>query len=59
MAAEGIEFTAVDIERDPDGEAFVKAVNRGNAVVPTVRFADGSTLTNPTLAQVKARVAAG
>lgn len=59
MQADGIPFTAVDIENDPEAEAFVIQVNRGNATVPTVLFPDGSTLTNPSLAQVKARVAAG
>jgi mycoredoxin len=58
MQAEEIPFTAVDIETDADAEDFVKQVNRGYAVVPTVLFPDGRTLTNPTLAQVKAQLAA-
>ena len=58
MAAEEIPFAAVDIEADPEAEEFVKQVNRGHAVVPTVLFPDGRTLTNPTLAQVKALLAA-
>ncbi|HEX3610475.1 MAG TPA: glutaredoxin domain-containing protein [Sporichthyaceae bacterium] len=58
MQAEEIPFTAVDIETDPEAEEFVKQVNRGNAIVPTVLFPDGTTLTNPTLAQVRAQLAA-
>jgi mycoredoxin len=58
MAAEEIPFTAVDIEADAQAEEFVKQVNRGCAVVPTVLFPDGRTLTNPTLAQVKEQLAA-
>jgi mycoredoxin len=33
-------------------------VNGGNHVVPTVKFADGSTATNPSLAEVRTRLAA-
>ncbi len=58
MQAEEIPFTAVDIETDPEAEEFVKQVNRGYAVVPTLLFPDGTTLTNPTLAQVRAQLAA-
>jgi mycoredoxin len=57
LQIEGIPFTAVDIETDPEAEAFVKEVNRGYAVVPTVLFPDGTALTNPTLAQVRAKLA--
>ncbi|HEY2832098.1 MAG TPA: glutaredoxin domain-containing protein [Sporichthyaceae bacterium] len=57
LQTEGIPFTAVDIDADPEAEAFVKEVNRGYAVVPTVLFPDGTALTNPTLAQVRAKLA--
>jgi mycoredoxin len=53
---EGIGYRVVDIERDESAAAFVESVNRGNQTVPTVRFMDGSTLTNPTIVQVKARI---
>ena len=53
---EGIAYEAVDIERDADAADFVMSVNGGNQTVPTVRFADGSALTNPTLSQVKAQL---
>lgn len=58
LEREGVAFDDVDIERDPDAERFVKATNGGNATVPTVRFPDGSTLTNPSLREVTARLAA-
>jgi mycoredoxin len=32
------------------------SANGGNQTVPTVRFPDGSTLTNPTIVQVKAQL---
>ncbi|MGB3231892.1 MAG: mycoredoxin Mrx1 [Mycobacterium sp.] len=54
---EGIAFTEVDIEADPAAAEFVASANGGNQTVPTLRFADGSTLTNPSGAQVKAKLA--
>ncbi|MDZ4235656.1 MAG: mycoredoxin [Dietzia sp.] len=53
---EGITFTEVDIETDPAAAEFVATANGGNQTVPTLRFADGSTLTNPSAAQVKAKL---
>lgn len=50
---EGLAFDVVDIERDEEAARFVMGVNGGNQTVPTIRFADGSTLTNPTIIQVK------
>ena len=55
---EGIGYEVVDIEQDPSAADFVMSVNGGNQTVPTVRFADGSTLTNPSIVQVKERLAA-
>ena len=53
---EGIAYTEVDIEQDPASAEFVMGVNGGNQTVPTVRFADGSALTNPSIVQVKAHL---
>ena len=58
MQRAGIEFSEVDIEQQPDAEELVKQANGGSATVPTLRFDDGSTLTNPSLAQVQERLAA-
>lgn len=55
---EGIGYETVDIEQDPAAAGFVISVNGGNQTVPTVRFPDGTTLTNPTIVQVKERLAA-
>jgi mycoredoxin len=33
------------------------SVNGGDQTVPTVKFADGSTLTNPSAGEVKAKLA--
>ena len=57
MDREGIAYTVIDIERDPDAAAFVESVNGGNQTVPTVRFDDGSALTNPSIIQVREQLA--
>ncbi len=57
LRSEGIAYDEVDIERDPSAAEFVGSVNNGNHVVPTVKFSDGSTLTNPAAKEVKAKLA--
>ena len=52
-----ISFTEVDIEQTPDAAAFVESQNDGNQTVPTIVFPDGSTATNPSLADVTSRLA--
>lgn len=53
----GIGYEVVDIEADDEAAAFVMSVNGGNQTVPTLRFEDGSALTNPSIVQVKAHLA--
>ncbi|WP_250287546.1 MULTISPECIES: mycoredoxin [unclassified Frankia] len=48
----GIPYETVDIEQNPQAEQIVRAINNGNATVPTVVFEDGTALTNPSLRQV-------
>lgn len=57
LGGEGIEVAEVDIEQDPSAADFVMQVNGGNQTVPTLVFADGTALTNPSLAQVKEKLA--
>ncbi len=54
---EGIPFDIVDIEQQPDAAFTVEQANGGNQTVPTLVFADGSSLTNPSVAQIKDRLA--
>ena len=56
LAADDIEVTEVDIEQDHGAADFVMSVNNGFQTVPTVVFPDGSALTNPSAANVKARL---
>jgi mycoredoxin len=53
LKAEGIGFTEIDIDEDPSAAKFVQSVNGGNETVPTVKFADGSTMTNPGAEEIK------
>ena len=55
---EGIAFDMVDIESQPDAVAIVEQANGGNQTVPTLVYSDGSSMTNPSLAQVKEKLAA-
>jgi mycoredoxin len=57
LKAEGIRYAEVDIDDDPAAAEFVRSVNGGNQTVPTVKFPDGSTLTNPSAGEVKAKLA--
>ena len=54
---EGIGYDLVDIEQEPAAATIVEQVNNGNQTVPTLVFADGSAQTNPSVAQVKEKLA--
>jgi mycoredoxin len=58
MDREGITFEVVDIEHDAAAAELVMSVNGGNQTVPTLVFPDGSALTNPSIKDVKAKLAA-
>ncbi len=57
LKREGITFDEVDIEQQPEAALLVEKANNGNQTVPTLIFADGTALTNPSLAQIKAQLA--
>jgi len=56
LGSAGIDYVEVNIEEHPEAAAFVELVNGGNQTVPTVVFPDGSAATNPSLAEVSARL---
>ena len=58
MDREGISYDVVDIEQEPGAAHIVERVNNGNQTVPTLVYADGTAQTNPSLAQVKEKLAA-
>jgi mycoredoxin len=53
---EGIPYSEIDVEHDPDAADLVIEVNKGNRTVPTVVFPDGSTATNPSIGEVLSRL---
>jgi len=52
----GVAYTEVNIEEVEGTAELVAGVNGGNQTVPTVVFPDGSTATNPSLADVRSRL---
>jgi mycoredoxin len=57
MQREGVDFAEVNIETDERAADVVMQANGGNRTVPTLVFADGSALTNPSIEQVKSQLA--
>jgi mycoredoxin len=54
---EGIGYQVIDIEQAPDAALLVEQVNNGNQTVPTLVYSDGTAQTNPSVAEVKAKLA--
>jgi mycoredoxin len=52
-----IDYIEVDIESNPDAADLVANANDGDLTVPTLLFADGSTLSNPSITQVTDKLA--
>lgn len=55
---EGIRYEVVNIEEVPSAADIVMSANNGNQTVPTLVYDDGSAHTNPSMAQVKQKLAA-
>jgi thioredoxin reductase (NADPH) len=51
-----IPYNWVDIEQDKDGEAYVLGKNHGKRIIPTIEFADGSILVEPSNAELAAKL---
>lgn len=47
-----VPFTWIDIDKNAEGEKFVKQTNQGNRSVPTILFPDGSMLVEPSKQQL-------
>lgn len=54
---EGIAYDVIDIDRDEEAAVRVMQVNGGNQTVPTMIYRDGTAQTNPSLHEVKAKLA--
>jgi thioredoxin reductase (NADPH) len=51
-----VSYHWVDIEQDKAGEQFVLQKNHGKRIIPTIVFADGSVLVEPSNAQLAAKL---
>jgi thioredoxin reductase (NADPH) len=51
-----IAYHWVDIEQDKDGEAYVLTKNNGKRIIPTIEFADGAILVEPSNAEIAAKL---
>jgi mycoredoxin len=58
MRRSGAPFDYVSISRNRAARQQVMDINQGNASVPTLVFPDGSTLTEPTMAALTAKIEA-
>lgn len=51
-----IEYDFVNIDQDPEAAQLVQEINGGYRSVPTILFPDGSTLTEPSIQQLRERL---
>ncbi len=56
LGEQRVHYTFVDIDQDQEGRAFVEQANNGKQVIPTLLFADGSLLVEPSNAQLAAKL---
>jgi len=47
-----IDYQWINIDLDRDGKDFVRQVNQGRTIVPTIIFSDGSILSEPSNAEL-------
>jgi len=53
-----IPYEWIDVDKDKEAEALVKQLNNGYRSIPTIIFADGSHLTEPSLARLESHARA-
>jgi len=59
LAEYQIDYIWVDIESDMAARSLVQDLNNGNRSVPTIVFADGSILVEPSRAELKQKLGLG
>ena len=52
LADQRVAYDWVDIDQDEAGRSYVQQVNNGKHIIPTIVFRDGSTLVEPTNAEL-------
>lgn len=56
LGEQRVPYRFVDIDSDADGLAYVEQVNAGKSIIPVVLFEDGSTLVEPSNAELAAKL---
>jgi len=51
-----IDYEYINIDRDSEGEALVKQINKGFRSVPTIIFPDGSIIVEPSNDELKSKL---
>jgi thioredoxin reductase (NADPH) len=56
LGEQRVPYSFVDVDVDADGLAYVHEVNEGKSIIPVLRFDDGSTLVEPSNAELAAKL---
>ncbi len=56
LKGQNIPFAFIDVDQDPKAQVYVKSVNNGSVVVPTILFSDGSILVEPSAEELAAKL---
>jgi thioredoxin reductase (NADPH) len=56
LGEQRVPYTFVDIDADEAGLAYVQEVNEGKSIIPVILFDDGSTLVEPSNAELAAKL---
>jgi thioredoxin reductase (NADPH) len=56
LGEQGIRYEYINIEEDEEGQAFVRGLQHGSMIIPTLVFEDGSFLTEPSNAELATKL---
>jgi thioredoxin reductase (NADPH) len=56
LGEQRVHYDWVDVDQDEQGLMFVEKVNNGKRIIPTILFEDGSTLVEPSNAELAAKL---
>ena len=56
LGEQRVHYDWVDVEQDADGLALVERANNGKRIIPTIVFADETTLIEPSNAELAAKL---
>jgi thioredoxin reductase (NADPH) len=51
-----VHYSFIDVDVDKEGLSYVEEVNGGKRIIPVIKFADGSTLVEPSNAELAAKL---